>query len=452
MSKKHERGSFGTKFGAIAAAAGSAIGLGNIWRFPYVAGENGGAAFILIYLLIILMVGLPMMLSEFSIGRFTKRNVFGAFRALRPKGKWYLIGVLGIATAFVILSFYCVVAGWTTHFLFDSLTNSFKGLSSAQVTERFDAFVATGWQPILWTLLFTAATGYIVIAGVEKGIERYNKILMPMMVLILIAMSINSFTLSGFREGVSFLFKPDFSKITVGVVVEAMGQAFFSLSLGMGTMITYGSYIRSKDNLFSTVGSVALSDTLIALLAGVAIFPAVFSFGISPTSGPDLVFLTLPNIFLQMPGGYFLSILFFFLLFIAAVTSSVSILEVLVAFGAEELKISRKKAGLVMTFLVMCVATLSAVSQVPGAALRIGGRNLFDFADMLSSIYMMSVGAFFITLFVGWFFRRKDLYDELTSGGKFGVRLYPLFLVIVRFVAPVVIAVVFLSMVGLIRV
>lgn len=446
-----ERSSFGSKFGAIAAATGSAIGLGNIWRFPYIAGENGGAAFILIYIAIVFLIGLPMMLSEFSIGRYTKRNVFGAFHVLKPKSKWYFIGILGIATAFTILSFYSVVAGWTVDFLKESILNNFQGQSSDQIRSGFGAFVASGWQPVLWTVLFVSATGFIVMSGIEKGIERYNKILMPLMVLILIGLGINAATLDGFKEGISFLFKPDFSKITGSVVIEALGQAFFSLSLGMGTMITYGSYIRSKDNMFMTAGSVAISDTLIAMLAGIAIFPAVFSFGISPTSGPDLVFITLPNIFQQMTGGYFLSILFFLLLFIAAVTSSVSIMEVLVAYCTEELKITRKKAVILISLTVMATASICAVSQMPDSPLKIAGLNLFDFFDKISSIYMMPAGALLITIFTGWYFGKRRLRDELTSGGLYGVRLYPLFLFVVRYIAPVVIAVIFMSKVGLLK-
>ena len=310
----HKRGSFGSRFGAIAAAAGSAIGLGNIWRYPYVVGENGGAAFILLYLLIVFLIGLPCLMSEFALGRFTRKNVFGAFRKLAPKKKWYLIGVLGIVTSFVILAFYSVVAGWTVAFLKDSLINEFSGLSAAAIGSNFDGFVASGWEPLLWTFLFCLITALIVMLGIENGIERYNKIMMPMLLAILLVLCINSFSLDGFKEGIAFLFRPDFSKITVDVALSALGQAFFSLSLGMGTMMTYGSYIRRQDNLLFTSSTVAIADLSIAILAGIAIFPAVFSFGIEPGSGPDLVFKTLPNIFGQMTGGYLLGILFFLLL------------------------------------------------------------------------------------------------------------------------------------------
>ena len=443
-----ERSSFGSKFGAIAAATGSAIGLGNIWRFPYVAGENGGAAFMLVYLFFVIVIGIPMMLSEFSIGRYTNRNTFGAFRVLRPGSKWYLIGILGIVTAFVILSFYSVVAGWTIDFLKESLVNGFAGRSSAEIKTGFDSFVESGWRPVFWTLLFVAATAFIVVSGIEKGIERYNKILMPLLFLILIGLGINSATMEGFREGMSFLFKPDFGKITGSVVIEALGQAFFSLSLGMGTMITSGSYTRSREIMLPPAGPAAVSDPLSATLAGVAIFPAVFSFGISPTSGPDLVFITLPNIFQQMPGGYVLSILFFLLLFIAAVTSSVSLMEVVTAFCTEELKMKRRTAVLAISLVLAGTSTLCTLSQMPDSPLKIAGTNLFDFFDNVSATYMMPVGAFFIAIFTGWFFGKNRLRGEFTSGELYGTGLFPFFLFLVRFIAPVVIAVIFLSKAG----
>lgn len=449
--KQKNRGSFNSKFGAVAAAAGSAIGLGNIWRFPYVAGENGGAAFIIVYLLIVFLIGLPMLMSEFSIGRYTRKNVFGSFRLLSPKGKWYLIGVLGIASAFVIMSFYSVVSGWTVAFLKSSLLNEFHGLDSAAIKYRFESFVADGWEPIGWMTLFVIATAFIVGGGVEKGIERYNKILMPLLLVILLVLCANSFTLDGWREGAAFLFRPDFSKIDAGVVLEALGQAFFSLSLGMGTMMTYGSYLRRQDNILSTAASVVTTDLFIAVLAGVAIFPAVFSFGIEPSSGPELVFLTLPNIFQQMAGGYFFSVLFFLLLVVAALTSMVSLLEVLVAYATEELRISRVKAVVFCSALVIATSVLCAVSQMPGSSLKIAGLDLFDFFDTASASYMLPIGGFFICLYFGWLFGRNRIREELSSGGLYKVGYFRAFLFIIRFIAPIVIAFIFLSKIGLLR-
>ena len=298
-----KRGSFASRFGTIAAVGGSVIGLGNIWRFPYVAGENGGAAFILIYLTISFLISIPIMLSEFSLGRSTKRNSMRAFSKLAPGTKWKWVGYMGILCAFIILSFYCVIAGWSLEFLKESVLNRFHDRTPEQVAAAFDGFVASGWRPIAWTLVFIAASAFIVYSGIEKGIERYNKILMPMLFLLLFGMALNALTLDGARQGIDFLLKPDFSKITGTTVLEALGQSFFSMSLGMGCMITYGSYLRKNENMFRIGAMVSLSDITVAVLSGLAIFPAVFSFGISPTSGPELVFLTLPNVFARMSGG-----------------------------------------------------------------------------------------------------------------------------------------------------
>ena len=339
-----KRGSFASRFGTIAAVGGSVIGLGNIWRFPYVAGENGGAAFILIYLTISFLISIPIMLSEFCLGRSTKRNSMRAFSKLAPGTKWKWVGYMGILCAFIILSFYCVIAGWSLEFLKESMLNRFHDRTPEQVAAAFNGFVASGWRPIAWTLVFIAASAFIVYSGIEKGIERYNKILMPMLFLLLLGMALNALTLDGARQGIDFLLKPDFSKITGATVLEALGQSFFSMSLGMGCMITYGSYLRKNENMFRIGAMVSLSDITVAVLSGLAIFPAVFSFGISPTSGPELVFLTLPNVFAQMSGGYVISVVFFVLLFLAAITSSVSLLEVIIAYLSEEMRITRSKA------------------------------------------------------------------------------------------------------------
>ncbi|MFW6267795.1 MAG: sodium-dependent transporter, partial [Marinilabiliaceae bacterium] len=312
------RDNFSGKLGIIAAAAGSAIGLGNIWRFPYVLGENGGGAFLLIYLLFVLMIGVPVMISEFLIGRKAQMNVFGAFRKLAPGQHWYLIGVMGVGAAFLILAFYSVVAGWTLHYVYLSLTNALSGSAPSEIEAVFKQVQNTKLQSIAWTLLFMGGTAYIVRSGIEKGIERYTKVLMPVLALIIIALNIRSVTLDGASEGLAFLFNPDFSKINSDVVLEALGQAFFSLSIGMGVIVTYGSYIKKSESLGGTALSVSFADTLIALLAGVAIFPAAFAFGMDPGHGPGLVFVTLPNIFNQMTGGYVFGLLFFVLLSIAA--------------------------------------------------------------------------------------------------------------------------------------
>ncbi|MFI3321638.1 MAG: sodium-dependent transporter [Rikenellaceae bacterium] len=444
------RKGFNSKFGAIAAAAGSAIGLGNIWRFPYVAGQSGGGAFIFIYLLIIVLVGLPMLISEFSLGRYTQKNVFGTFRMLAPGTKWYLIGVLGIVSAFAVLSFYVVVSGWTMAFLVDAFKGTYMSMNSAEITQHFSSFSQSATAPLPYITLFLIITAIIVGLGVEKGIERFNKVLMPLLLIILVLLCINSFTLDGWKEGIEFIFKPDLSKVTGKVVLSALGQVFFSLSIGMGTMMTYGSYLRKKDNMLFTSSTVAMADVAIALLAGIAIFPAVFSYGIEPGEGPALVFITLPNIFAKMFGGYYLSMLFFILLFVAALTSAVSAMEVVIAFVTEELKLKRRTAVALVTITLLITGTLCSLSQVPDTAFAIGGVTLFDICDTGSSVYLMPIGGFFIVLFVGWKFSKQNMIEELSSDGAYKTVYYPFFNFIVKFIAPIVISVIFLSQMGLI--
>ena len=330
------RDSFTSKFGIIAAAAGSAIGLGNIWRFPYVVGENGGGAFLFIYLAFVIAIGIPVMLSEFTIGRNTQRNPIGAFMRLAPGKPWFLIGIMGVGAAFMILAFYASVAGWTLEYLYQSIINGFEGKNAQELSSMFTSFREGSWRPVIWFLVFMGFTAGIVVSGIKNGIEKYAKILMPVLLVILVILIVRSLTLPGAREGMRFLFHPDFSKITASTILEALGQAFFSLSIGMGTLITYGSYIRKNDNLGNTVVSVSMADTLIAILAGVAIFPAVFAFGLEPGSGPALIFDTLPRTFALMPAGWLFGGLFFILLSFGALSSAISIQEPSIAWLKEE--------------------------------------------------------------------------------------------------------------------
>ena len=443
-----KRGSFSSRFGVVAAVGGSVIGLGNIWRFPYVAGENGGAAFILIYISISLLISIPIMLSEFTLGRNTKRNSKRAFQKLAPGTQWKWVGYMGIICSFVILSFYSVIAGWALDFIKESLLNNFAGKSPAEISANFSAFVDSGWKPITWAIIFIAATAVIVLSGIEKGIERYSKILMPLFVALLIGLVINSMTLPAFREGITFLLKPDFSKVTGSTILQALGQSFFSMSLGMGCMITYGSYIKKNENMFKVAGMVAVSDVTVAILSGLAIFPAVFSFGISPTSGPELVFLTLPNIFAQMTGGYFISIIFFTLLFLAAITSSISLFEVSTAYFSEEMRMGRHKAVILVGITTIITSTLCALSQMPGSNLTILGHNLFDAFDSLSSNIMMPLGGLLIVIFTGWVLDPAKFKNELTSQQRFGLKLFPIVRFLIRFVIPVVILLLFFSLIG----
>jgi NSS family neurotransmitter:Na+ symporter len=438
------RGSFTSKFGVIAAAAGSAIGLGNIWRFPYVVGENGGGAFLVVYLLFVIGIGIPVMMSEFVIGRRSLRNPYGAFKKLAPGKPWFLVGLMGVGAAFMILAFYSAVAGWTLEYLFQSVTNAFEGKSSEELTGMFDAFREGSIRPVLWMLIFMAMTAWIILAGVQKGIEKYTKVLMPLLLVLIIILDIRAVTLPGASEGLSFLFKPDFSKITGKTVLEALGQAFFSLSIGMGTLITYGSYIRKKENLANTALSVSLADTFIAVLAGIAIFPAVFAFGIDPASEEGLVFITLPKIFQQMPGGYIFSLMFFILLTVAALTSTISVLEVVVAYFIEELKMSRKKATILAAASISVLGVFAAASWGWASSLTLFGLNIFKIMNFTSANILLPTGGFFIVIFIGWSLKARIAGDELSNSGSLRIRYLPAFIFIVKFIAPIAIAMVFL--------
>ncbi len=445
------RDSFGTKIGAIAAAAGSAIGLGNIWRFPYVTGENGGGAFLIVFVGFLILIGVPVMLSELIIGRRAQRNAFGAFRKLKPNQPWWLIGVMGIAAAFMILAFYSTIAGWTLEYLYRSLINGFSGQSADELQRTFETFVKSGFMPVVWQIAFMFLTALIVWKGVKNGIEKYAKILMPVLLVIIIIIAVRSLTLPGASQGLTFLFRPDFSKINANVLLMALGQAFFSLSIGMGALITYGSYISKKDNLSSTAFAVTGADALIAVLAGVAIFPAVFAFGIQPDAGPGLVFITLPNIFQQMTGGYFWAVIFFVLLTVAALTSTISLLEVVVAYFSEELKMTRHNATIIAAVSITLIGVLCTLSQGPWSDIGIFRGTLFDDLEFLSANVMLPLGGLLIVIFIGWFMGAKNVKAEISNDNTLRTKLFGLFMIILKFIAPIAIALVFLNSIGLLK-
>jgi NSS family neurotransmitter:Na+ symporter len=423
----------------IAAAAGSAIGLGNIWRFPYETGVNGGGAFLFVYLICILLIGLPVMISELLIGRSAQRNPFGAFKMLAPGKPWFLIGLMGVVAAFMILAFYTVVAGWTLEYIYQSFLGTLKGKGPVELKGMFDSFRNDSYRPLLWFLIFIGLTGWVVIAGIKDGIEKYTKVLMPLLLVMLLGMSIYVLTLPGAFKGLEFLFKPDFSKLSSEVILKALGQAFFSLSIGMGTLITYGSYIKKKENLGATALSVAGADTFIAVLAGVAIFPAIFALGnvqnldVSSLADEGLVFITLPSILYSIPGGQILSTMFFILLAVAALTSTISVLEVIVTYFVEELKLTRKKATWSAVLSVSVLGILSVLLT-----------GVFGFLNFTSANILLPLGGLFIVLFVGWFMSRKVTLDELTNQGKLKAKFIPVYLFLVKFIAPIAIAIIFI--------
>lgn len=448
---KHKRDFFSSKFGVIAAAAGSAIGLGNIWKFPYITGVYGGAAFLFVYLLFILAIGLPVMLSEFIIGRSSRRNAFGAFKVLAPGTSWKYIGVLGVSAAFLILSFYCVVAGWSLQYVILSFENGFSNKSPEEIGAMFTSFTEAPIRPVITQLIFMLLTAAIVIIGIKKGIEKYSKILMPVLVVILIILCIKSVSLEGAKAGLVFLFNPDFSKLTGDGILVALGHAFFTLSIGMGALITYGSYIHKSNDIVNIAVNVTVADTVIAILAGIAIFPAVFAFGIEPGEGPGLIFITLPNVFHQMQGGYIFSVLFFILLSIAALTSSISILEVVVAYFMEEFEIGRKLSTVIAAILISVLGVLCSLSMGVLSPFTLFGLNIFDLIDWISTNMLLPIGGLLIALFIGWFFRRNRVQEEVSKGGKLTGIYLTVFMFLVKFVVPVAIAIIMMNKVGLLK-
>lgn len=437
---------FNSKFGTIMAATGGAVGLGNIWRFPYTAGSNGGGAFLIIYFLFVLFLGLPVMLSEETIGRRAQKNVLGAFKVLAPKHKiWIVPGLISIVTAIVIYSFYSVVAGWTLNYIIASASGLLSGKSPDEITEFFNTFTSNSIFPLIYQFIFLLLTIFIINRGVKDGIEKCTKILMPILLLLLIVMCIRSLTLEGAYKGVEFLFKPDFSKLDGNSILDALGQAMFSLSIGMGALITYGSYMLKQDNLFTTSLWIAGADTLVAILSGIAIFPAVFAFGLEPTSGPSLVYIALPNVFNSMSGGTVFAVAFFILLSIAALTSTISLLEVPVLWANESFSWSRRKASLIFSALVFVLGIFCSLSFGCLSNFTICGKTVFDLFDFITANLLMPIGAIFFTLLIGWYLPKADVYDELSNSGAIKPKLFNIFYFIIRYIAPLALLVVLIS-------
>ncbi len=446
------RDSFGSRLGVIAATAGSAVGLGNIWRFPYVLGENGGGAFLLIYLAIMFSIGIPVMMSELAIGRRSQRNPVGAFRVLAPGKPWYLVGMMGVISAFMILAFYTAVAGWTLEYIYQTIIGGFREKSPDELTAMFNSFRGESLRPALWFTIFMIATSIIVLGGIRKGIEKATRIMMPVLFILLLIMCVKALTLGGSGKGLIFLFKPDFSKVTGSVVLMALGQVFFSLSIGMGTIITYGSYIQKDNKLAATSVQVSLIDTLVAVLAGIAIFPAVFAFGISPASGEALTFIVLPGIFQQMPAGMIFAFIFFLLLALAALTSTISVLEVIVAYFSEQLGLTRRMAILLATISMFILGITASLSLGVTSGIKLFGLNTFDLFNTTTANILLPLGGLLIVIFLGWFFPAKEVLDELSNGGALKTRYFMLYRFIIRFVAPIAITIVFLNSIGFLKI
>ena len=446
------RGNFGSRIGVILATAGSAIGLGNIWRFPFTTGQNGGAAFILVYFVCVLLLGIPGMVSEFIVGRRAQTNAARAYGSLGRK-EWRIVGYLGILTSTIILGFYAVVAGWCLQYLFAAIAGQLTG-DAAYVLNYFKTFSSDPVKPCLWAVAFVLITHLVVAMGVNKGIERVSKLLMPLLLLILVILVIASCMLPGSVAGVEFLLKPDFSKVTGDVFLDALGQAFFSLSLGTACLCTYASYFKPDTNLLKSSVQIALLDSGIAILAGLMIFPAAFSVGIQPDSGPSLIFITLPNVFNQafaaFPGnGYVISCLFYALLVFAALTSTISMHEIGTAFFHEELRLPRNHATWILTVVCSVIAVFCSLSVGANTDIGLFGMSLMDFCDFLTAKLMLPMGAFLTSIIMGWLVNRQMVKDEFTNNGSIQESFFTVYMFAIRYIVPFCIVMVFLHQFGI---
>ncbi len=448
MSNTIKRGGFSSSFGVLAATLGSAVGLGNIWKFPSLTGANGGAGFLLIYLLATLVIGLPVMIAEITMGRAAKADPISTLQKLSPKKSlpWWLVGAAGMLAAFLILSFYSEVVAWVFAYVFKAIGGSILS-SDRHVTEgAFGALIGDPLQSLLWQWGVLILIGGILLMGVTKGIEGITKKLMPVLFLLLLLLCAVSLTLPKVAEGLAFLFKPDFSKITAGVILTAMGLAFFKLSLGMGTMMTYGSYFRDDQNIPATTVRVMLADLFVSMLAGIAIFPAVFTFGFEPSAGPSLVFITIPAVFSQIPGGQLLMIAFFALASVAATGAMLSMMEVPVVILHERWGMSRAKATLLTIAALMVLGSTCALTNNVLADFKLFGRNMFDLFDFASSNVLLPLGGILLALFVGWVWGRDNFQRALSNQGALrNTTVTAAVFFLLRYVSPLLILIVMMK-------
>ena len=450
---KLERANFSSKLGVILATAGSAVGLGNVWRFPYMAGENGGAVFIMIYIACILLLGIPCMVSEFIIGRHGQANTARAYRKLAGGSPWSVIGYMGVLTGFLITGYYAVVAGWCLQYVLASLIGHLQG-DPTYFQTYFAEFSGDPVKPIFWTIIILGITYLIIEHGVRDGIERASKLLMPTLFFLLLIIVGASCMLPGADKGIEFLFKPDFTAINSDVFLAALGQAFYSLSIAMGCICTYASYFSRQTNLTKSAIQIGVIDSLVAILAGLMIFPAAFSVGVNPDSGPSLIFITLPNVFQQafsqMPiVGYVIAVLFFLLLSLAALTSLISLHEVSTAFIHEEMRVTRKRAAVIVTILTCIIGAFCSLSLGATDKLILFGRPLFDWFDFITGQIFLPIVGFLTCIFIGWFVPHKIVRDEFTNWGTLRGRFFHLFLFLVKYVCPICILFIFLHQFGL---
>ena len=442
-NKSQGREQWGSKAGFILAASGSAVGLGNLWKFPYMAGRNGGGAFVLVYFILLFLVGFTLMLGEIVVGRYTQLNAIGAYRKIKKSWAW--VGGLGVLAGFLILSFYSVVGGWVINYLVKSLSGGLRITDPETLGNMFGGMISSPTIPIIYHAIFMILTLLIVFGGIGGGIERASKIMMPALFIMVILLAIRSMTLPGSIEGIRYLLVPRFELINMGVVLDALGQVFFSLSLGMGCMITYGSYLSKDTDLPQSATVIPLIDTGIALLAGLAVLPAVFAFGFEPAQGPGLIFVTLPAVFARMPLGSLFAILFFVLVLFAALTSSISLLEVCVAYVVDEWKWNRGITTILLGTIIFLVGIPASLSMGPWADITIlPEKGFFDTYDFIASNVLLPLGGLLLCLFIGWVWGTDKALDEATNGGRIRFGLAPVWVFLIKFVGPIAIAIVFI--------
>ena len=443
-----ERANFGSKLGVILATAGSAVGLGNVWRFPYMAGQNGGAMFIMIYIGCVFLLGIPCMVSEFIIGRHAQTNTARAYTKLANGTPWKWIGYLGVLTGFLITGYYAVVSGWCLQYIYASALGHLHG-DPTFIRHYFENFSQNPIKPIFWTVIIILVSHFIIAHGVRDGIERASKLMMPTLFILLLVIVVASCMLPNASKGIAFLFKPDISKLNSDVFLGALGQSFYSLSIAMGCLCTYASYFSKQTNLTRCAVQISVIDTLVAILAGLMIFPAAFSVGINPDSGPSLIFITLPNVFQQAFSGvpvigYIISLLFYALLALAALTSLISLHEVSTAFFHEELHISRKSGAMIVTVSCSVIGAVCSLSLGNYQGLTIAGTSLLDGFDFITGQIFLPIGGFLTCLFVGWFVSHKIIRDEYTNWGTTRGQFFHLYLFSVKYICPICILLIFL--------
>lgn len=446
-----ERVSFGSKLGMVLATAGSAVGLGNVWRFPYMAGDNG-AAFILIYIMCIMLLGIPCMMSEFIIGRHGSANTARAYSRMDTHKAWRFVGLMGVLTGFLITGYYAVVSSWCLQYIFASGVGELNG-DPQYIASYFADFSASPVKPVLWTVAILCICHFIIVRGVRGGIERASKTFMPTLFVLLLVVVVSSCLLPGGMKGVEFLFKPDFSKVSGKVFLAAMGQAFYSLGLSMGCISTFASYFSRETHLLKSAVNIAVIDTLVAILAGLMIFPAAFSVGVSPDSGPSLIFITLPNVFQQafagMPlVGTAVAVMFYMLLSLAALTSLISLHEVSTAFLSEETCLDRKNAARLVTVVCSVIGAFCSLSLGDRAWLSMFGKTLFDWFDFVTGQLLLPFGGVLTCIFMGWVVPRKLIKDEFTNWGTLRGTFFGVYMILVRYVCPVCIVAIFLNQLG----